>query len=454
MKEIKKESEILLNINKVSSGYKKVKKYIIPSDWDLIKLSEVAIKIGSGKTPKGGEKIYRNSGIPFIRSQNVLDNRLDLHNITYISEEVHNEMKSTKVIPNDVLLNITGGSIGRCCVVPSTFKEGNINQHVCIVRTKEVLSREFLVNILLSEIGQNQIMLNQAGGSREGLNFQQIRNFNIPLPSIKEQQKIANILSTWDKVIELKEKLIEQKKKQKKGLMHKLLTGQIRWNDSEKYTKEEIQERIQMIVSGKVPEGYKKSKIGIIPEVWDVRKAKYIFNNHTNKKHNGDLEILAATQGRGIIPRGQLDINIKYDEKSLTSYKKVEKGDFVISLRSFQGGIEYSLYEGIVSPAYTILKSHAEIIDDFYKYLFKKEDFIKRLNSVIYGIRDGKQIGYKDFGELYLQYPSVDEQLKISSIISLADKEIKLLNEELCAFKQQKKGLMQVLLTGKIRVNE
>ena len=152
--------------NKVPKGYKKVRQYIIPEDWDLIKLGQVAIKIGSGKTPKGGEAVYKKKGIPFIRSQNVLENKLDLTNLTYISEEIHNEMKSTKVIPNDVLLNITGASIGRCCIVPEDFGEGNLNQHVCIIRTNESLHRKYLVYILSSDIGQNQINILQAGGNR------------------------------------------------------------------------------------------------------------------------------------------------------------------------------------------------------------------------------------------------------------------------------------------------
>ncbi|MEK5521486.1 restriction endonuclease subunit S [Heyndrickxia sp. FSL W8-0423] len=199
-------------------------------------------------------------------------------------------------------------------------------------------------------------------------------------------------------------------------------------------------------------EEYIKTSIGLLPKDWSVLKAGEIFSNHTNKNHKGNLEVLSATQDRGIIPRSQLDIDIKYDMDSLKNYKKVEPGDFVISLRSFQGGIEYSKFEGLVSPAYTVLKNEIEIDGNFYKYLFKKEDFITRLNSVIYGIRDGKQIGYNDFKDLKVQYPPLEEQRKISSILSTWDKAIELKEKLIEQKKQQKKGLMQKLLTGEVRL--
>lgn len=153
--------------------------------------------------------------------------------------------------------------------------------------------------------------------------------------------------------------------------------------------KPEIKKRIEQIQMGLVPEGYKRTKVGIVPYEWDVDKAKTAFTNYTNKKHNGDLMVLSATQERGIIPRSEVDIDIKYSEDNIGSYKKVEKGDFVISLRSFQGGIEYSGYQGLVSPAYTVIKNHIDINDGYYRRYFKTEAFISKLNSAVYGIRDG-----------------------------------------------------------------
>lgn len=217
-----------------------------------------------------------------------------------------------------------------------------------------------------------------------------------------------------------------------------------------------IKTRIEQIGRGEVPEGYKKTKAGIMPDAWlsdKIYKAKDIFYSVTNKKHNGQFEVLSATQDRGVIPRSQVDIDIKYNEESVSSYKKVDKGDFVISLRSFQGGIEYSEYEGLVSPAYTVLKNKLPICDGYYKAYFKTSDYINRLNKGTYGIRDGKQVGFEDFGDMVIHYPSLAEQEKISKILGTQDKLIALKEKRIAEKKQQKKYLMQQLLTGKKRLS-
>ena len=188
-----------------------------------------------------------------------------------------------------------------------------------------------------------------------------------------------------------------------------------------------IKERLALLQKGDIPQGYRKTKAGIMPIDWDdTIRAKDVFRNYTDKKHNGELEILASTQENGIVPRSQIGIDIQCSDEGIADYKKVSQGDFVISLRSFQGGIEYSQYEGIVSPAYTVLKPIKSISDGYYQNYFKTSGFIQRLNSAVYGIRDGKQIGYQDFGNLYIHYPPVEEQKKIAQILAHCDKVIEL----------------------------
>lgn len=243
---------------------------------------------------------------------------------------------------------------------------------------------------------------------------------DIPLPPSQEIAKIGNILSTWDKAIEQTQYLIEQLKNRKKGLMQQLLNG--------------------------------KTRLKGFSGEWKTVKGAELFSNHSDKNHDGALEVLSATQDKGVIPRSETGIDIKYDKESLINYKKVEVGDYVISLRSFQGGIEYSNYEGLVSPAYTVLKEKMPISKAFYKEYMKTKDFINRLNSIIYGIRDGKQISYKEFGTLKLLYPPVEEQQAVAKVLTTADKEIKTQETYLQQLQDQKKGLMQQLLTGQKRV--
>lgn len=211
-----------------------------------------------------------------------------------------------------------------------------------------------------------------------------------------------------------------------------------------------IKERLALIQSGTIPHGYKKTKAGIMPEDWDgAVRAKDVFKNHTDKKHNGDLEILAATQENGIVPRSQIGIDIQCSEEGVNGYKKVSKGDFVISLRSFQGGIEYSEYDGIVSPSYTVLQPIREISDGYYRNYFKTDSFIQRLNGSVYGIRDGKQIGYQDFGDMYIHCPPIDEQKKIAEVLSCCDRVIELKQQLIAELQRLKSGFFQAMFPAK-----
>ncbi|MFZ3510062.1 restriction endonuclease subunit S [Vibrio harveyi] len=200
----------------------------IPKCWSVETLGEHTVKVGSGVTPKGGSKAYVDSGIPLIRSQNVLFGKFKLDDVAFITEQQHDKMKGSKLHPRDVLLNITGASIGRCAVLPEDFDEGNVNQHVCIIRTSESIDPDFCGWFLNSNLGQKQIWNLQAGGNREGLNFQQIRSFKIPVFSIEEQCSIVEILSTVSDKLNLLETQKAETQQLKQGLMQKLLTGEWR----------------------------------------------------------------------------------------------------------------------------------------------------------------------------------------------------------------------------------
>ena len=159
--------------------------------------------------------------------------------------------------------------------------------------------------------------------------------------------------------------------------------------------------------------------------------------------------MLSATQDRGVIPRSQVDIDIKYDKSSVLGYKKVSKGNYVISLRSFQGGIEYSEYDGLVSPAYIVLKEKREICQLFFKTYFKTDDYIKRLAVATYGIRDGKSISFEDFGTLRIPFPPLFEQEKIAEILQTQDKLIELQQKKIEELKKLKKVYLSKMFPKK-----
>jgi len=161
----------------------------IPSSWKWVKLNDLCEKIGSGSTPSGGRNIYKEKGIKFLRSQNVYNDGIHYEGIVYISEELNK--KGSIVKAKDILLNITGGSIGRCAVVPDDFDIANINQHVMIIRGVNLDLRFWIHNIIISPYIQSKIMNVQVGVSREGLSAEKLKNFLIPLPPLKEQKRIV-----------------------------------------------------------------------------------------------------------------------------------------------------------------------------------------------------------------------------------------------------------------------
>lgn len=179
---------------------------------------------------------------------------------------------------------------------------------------------------------------------------------------------------------------------------------------------------------------------------WQYLNGDKLFQSISNKNHKSDLPILAITQDQGAIPRDLINYNVVVTEKSVESYKVVEIGDFIIGLRSFQGGIEYSEYKGICSPAYIILrKINRESKDQFYKYYFKTNRYIRDLNKNLEGIRDGKMISYGQFSEILLPNPNPIEQQKIADCLSSLDELITAHTDKLETLKTYKKGLMQNL---------
>lgn len=160
----------------------------IPKHWAWCRLAEISTKIGSGSTPKGSN--YSENGKPFFRSQNVYDNGLIYDDIKFVSNEVQKQMNGTVVLANDILLNITGGSMGRCALVPNDFEEGNVSQHVCIIRPL-LINNVFLHRLILSPYFQKLIFSSTSGAGREGLPKYNLEQFIIPLPPLHEQEQIV-----------------------------------------------------------------------------------------------------------------------------------------------------------------------------------------------------------------------------------------------------------------------
>lgn len=176
--------------------------YEIPKTWKWITLGHYANFIGTGSTPKGGRSVYTYEGIPFIRSQNVLHYSLDMDNVVYISDEQNEKMSRTQTQIHDVLFNITGASIGRCAYIPEKLEQANVNQHVCIIRTKPALNYKYLSLYLNSPAVQCLIKKWSTGATREFLTLSQIKNIPVPLCSMQEQEFIVSELESKHTILE------------------------------------------------------------------------------------------------------------------------------------------------------------------------------------------------------------------------------------------------------------
>ena len=200
----------------------------MPADWDVVSLGEETTHVGSGVTPRGGKSVYTSSGITFLRSQNVYFEGLELDDVVFIPTEIDDVMRRSRVQPNDVLLNITGASIGRCTVVPADLGPANVNQHVCIVRTTEKLNPRFVWKWLSTPRSQQEIDDIQTGQSRQGLNYQQVRQLTIARPYRTEQDAIVEILGGVDAALTRVRHEQHGFKVLKDSIADALLTGRVR----------------------------------------------------------------------------------------------------------------------------------------------------------------------------------------------------------------------------------
>lgn len=387
-------------------------------DWKTSSLGDCCTFI-SGGTPSKENKQYWGGGFPWVSAR-------DLKHLIIRDTELKLTEKGmnagVRIAPQgSVLVLVRGMTLLKDLPVCYVDRNVAFNQDIKVLIPEPNLSGLFLTHALIAWKKQILELVDKAGHGTGRLDTERLKEFTIDYPTNSdEQMRILNILSTWDRAIDLTAQLMLAKRQYKQGLMQQLLKGRRRFQDFRS-----------------------------IP--WQSLNAGDIFQPYS-ARNNGTEELLSVTQDRGVLPRSMLDTRVVMPSGELTSYKLIEPGNFIISLRSFQGGIEYSEYRGLVSPAYTILKSKLPIIDSFYKHLFKSQNFISHLGVAIIGIRDGKQINFDDFASIRLAYPIPDEQQRIAEVLDTCDNELKLLNHKLALLKKQKQGLMQQLLTGKVRV--
>lgn len=393
-------------------GYKKTKLGWIPEDWDIVHLDSICdVRDGTHDSPK-----YYNYGIPFLTSKNLTENGLDFYNVNYISEEDHKKFSERSKVENGDILFGMIGTIGNPTIVNTTINFSIKNMALIKFFKDTKINNFYLLNTIKSKIISNQFSKTANEGVQSFISLRKIRKLLIPLPLKEEQEKIAEILSAWDDGIETLEKLIEQKEILKKSL-------------SQKYF-----QRKNSIFQ------LKQHKLG---ELFKNRK----------ETNCCDLELLSVCEGLGIVPRSQLKAKDNSNEDK-SKYLKVCIGDLAYNtMRMWQGRCGVSSYEGIVSPAYTVCIPKNNIDVDYMYYLFKTPHMIHDFWRYSQGIVDDTlNLKFNNFEVIKIWIPDKETQTKIAKLLKSYDEEIQLLNFKLEKLKEQKKGLMQKLLTGQIRV--
>ena len=380
----------------------------------------VAIKsiadVSSGTTPSRRKSEYWNGSIPWITTGE-LESGYVTASKECVTEKALKETALKLYHKGTVLIAMYGQGKTRGTAAVLGI-EATVNQ-ACAALTVHSGCPKFLFYQLQNSYHSIRKLSNT--GNQENLNAEIIKNFKIPWPDELEQQKIAAILSTQDKVIELKEKLLAQKQQQKKYLMQQLLTG--------------------------------KKRLPGFCEKWTRKQLGELFENRV-EINRSDLGLLAITSTRGILPRDCLDLKDNSSEDK-SKYLRICPGDIGYNtMRMWQGVSAYSEYEGIVSPAYTILAPMEGVYSRYFAYLFKTQSVIFSFYRFSQGlVDDTRNLKYENFKKISVSIPSkVAEQRAIVQILSTADHEIELLQKSIEAEKQKKKALMQLLLTGKVRV--
>lgn len=415
----------------IPEGFKKSVVGLIPKDWEVKKFKDITdiLRCGIASTPS-----YVEKGVPFLSSQNVKENKIILDKYNYVSEEFHKQLtKKNKPLKGDILYTRVGASFGKAAIVEFDW-EFSIYVSLTLIRMKKGYNNYFYSYLLNSDrYVYNARKTVFQGGGVQNLNVKEVEKFEMVVPPLREQEKIAEILSTWDKAIELKEKLIEQKKQQKKGLMQKLLTGEVRLPG---FKGEWISAKIGEIgktyngLSGKTAEDFGAGK-PYIPY-------KTIFD---------DTKIDIAKLDYVQIQEGENQNRAKYGDIFFTTSSETpnEVGMSSVLLDEVD-----ELYLNSFCFGYR-LNNFNVLLPEFAQFLFRGNDFRRK----IFGLAQGStrfNISKNEIMKIEVQLPSIEEQKSIAAILIKSDREIKLLQKQVEYLKEQKKGLMQLLLTGKVRV--
>lgn len=411
----------MTKVNEGRPGYKETKIGWIPEEWGFHSLKEISPKITDGEhaTPK-----RVSSGFFLLSARNIKNGYIDLNDVDYVDEsEFKRIFKRCNPEPTDIIISCSG-TIGRACVVPKDLKFVMVRSGALIKKNNNVFNSFYLYNCIVSPFGQNQIQKYLNKGAQPNLFINHIEKLRFPLPPLPEQKKIAEFLSTWDEAIEKLEKLVELKEKRKKGLMSKILTGEKRLQGAqEKWEQLHLHDIL-------------KSQIRPIP-----------------KPDKPFLSLGIRSHCKGTFHKPEFDPN----KIAMDTLYEVKTNDLIINITfAWEGAVAIADKKdngGLVSHRFPTYQCRKKVDISFLRHWILLPNFRYKLGLISPGgAGRNRVLNKKDLLKLRIFLPNIEEQKQIGKLLDTADIEISTLKNHLQSIKTQKRGLMQKLLTGEIRV--
>ncbi|MCK0187736.1 restriction endonuclease subunit S [Aeromonas hydrophila] len=440
----------------IPAGYKQTEVGVIPEDWVVANLSAITehsrpISYGIVQT---GPLIV--NGVPCIRVVDISDGKIKRDNLITTTKEISNSYRRTILQDGDLIIPLRG-KVGEVGLVDGDLVGANLTRGVALIAPQKDYTSEFIKQYLSNRSSADRLLSSMNGSALQEITIETLRRFSIALPiDVKEQTAIANVLSDSDALIDALEQLIAKKQAIKNATMQQLLTGRTRLP------------AFALRPDG-TPKGYKPSELGEIPEDWEVKSVYALANNQKALFDDGDwIEAEHITdKGVRLIQTGNIGIG-SFIEKDVKKYvyeksfeslrcKELHIGDLLICRLAEPAGRACILpYIGetkvITSVDVTIFRPERNIANrDFLVQYFSSTEWFKSVQEQVGGTTH-KRISRGALGQLLMPYPSLDEQTAIATILSDMDNELQALTQKLEKAHALKQGMMQQLLTGKIRL--
>ena len=384
--------------------------------WEQRKLGELSSSFEYGLNAAAKEYDGENK---YIRITDIDDESREFKQEDITSPDTDlSSAENYKLSEGDILFARTGASVGKSYIYKASDGLVYYAGFLIRARIKPEYNSKFVFQNTLTGNYEKFIKVTSMRSGQPGVNAQEYSQYQIMMPSKLEQDKISDCLRNLDNLITLHQRKYNKLLNVKKSMLEKMFPKN----------------------GSNIPEIRFKG----FTDPWEQRKAKNLFVSTADKGHP-ELPVLSATQDRGMIRRDENSINIYHDKKNEEGYKRVLPGQFVIHLRSFQGGFAHSAIEGITSPAYTVFgfSEPEKHNPNYWKYVFTSKEFIRRLETVTYGIRDGRSISYDEFLTMDFVYPPQDEQTKIANYLDTLDNLITLHQRELEKLQNIKKSMLE-----------